>query len=239
MAEPGHSSPQALMGDLGVATRIVSVKDSGPLQLPAVSHKIAICKPSFFPMARDLKQMTREVKTQLKILGGLVVLLWAIELVNWVIFRGQLVEFGIFPRTLVGLRGIVFAPFLHAGFGHLLSNTLPLLGLGWLVMLRRTADFWAVSIITMLVSGLGVWLLGGANTLHVGASGVIFGYLGYLLMRGYFERSVLSIGFSLVVVMLYGGLLWGVFPTAIGISWQGHLFGLIGGGVAARDLTTK
>lgn len=190
-------------------------------------------------MPRDLQHLTREIKIQLKILGSLVLLLWVIELVNLVIFRGRLIEFGIVPRNLIGLRGILFAPFLHAGWGHLISNTLPLLGLGWLVMLRRTADFWAVSIMTILISGLGVWLLGGANTLHVGASGVIFGYLGYLLMRGYFERSVLAIGFSLVVAMLYGGLLWGIFPTAIGISWQGHLFGLIGGGVAARDLTTK
>jgi membrane associated rhomboid family serine protease len=103
-------------------------------------------------------------------------------------------------------------------------------------MLRETSDFFVVTIITMLVSGLGVWLTAPAYSIHIGASGVIFGYFGFLLLRGYFERSFAAILFSLIVGLLYGGLIWGVLPLQYGISWQGHLFGFIGGALAARLL---
>jgi membrane associated rhomboid family serine protease len=119
------------------------------------------------------------------------------------------------------------------------ANTLPFVFLGWLVMLRRMADFFVVSAFAILVGGLGVWLFGGPNTLHIGASGVVFGFLGYLLLRGYFERSFTSILLAVVVGVLYGGALWGVLPSEPGISWQGHLFGFIGGGGAARTLARK
>jgi membrane associated rhomboid family serine protease len=178
-----------------------------------------------------------ELITQAQILGGLVAIMWGLEILNQFFFRNTLESFGIIPRTLVGLRGILFAPFLHANFAHLLANTLPFLGLGWLVMLRRISDFFTVSWITILVSGLGVWLFAGANTITVGASGVIFGYLGYLLARGWFERKPGSIIFSLIVLFVYGGLVWGVLPLAPGVSWQGHLFGLLGGVLSARLLT--
>jgi membrane associated rhomboid family serine protease len=108
--------------------------------------------------------------------------------------------------------------------------------LGWFVMLRRTSDFFTVTAIVMLVSGLGTWLFAPAYTLHIGASGVVFGYLGFLLSRGLFERSIGSILMSVVVGVLYGGAIWGILPGQIGISWQGHLFGLIGGVIAARML---
>jgi membrane associated rhomboid family serine protease len=103
-------------------------------------------------------------------------------------------------------------------------------------MLRETSDFFVVTIITMLVSGFGVWLTAPAYSIHIGASGVIFGYFGFLLLRGYFERSFAAILFSLIVGLLYGGLIWGVLPLQYGISWQGHLFGFIGGALAARLL---
>lgn len=184
----------------------------------------------------ELRGMTDELITHAQILGGLVAIMWGLEILNQFFLGNTLESFGIIPRNLIGLRGIIFAPFLHANFAHLLANTLPFLGLGWLVMIRRISDFFTVSLITMLVSGLGVWLFAGANTLTVGASGVIFGYLGYLLTRGWFERKLASIIFSLIVLLVYGGLVWGVLPLVPGVSWQGHLFGFLGGILSARLL---
>ncbi|MGL5880832.1 MAG: rhomboid family intramembrane serine protease [Xenococcaceae cyanobacterium] len=180
--------------------------------------------------------IAREIQTQIFVLGGLAALMWITEFIDIFFFRGRLDAFGIRPHSFIGLRGILLAPFLHGGLGHLIANTIPFLTLGWLVMLRETSDFLVVSIITMLVSGLGVWLTGSPYSIHVGASGVIFGYFGFLLLRGYFERSFAAILFSLVVGFLYGGMIWGVLPIQYGISWQGHLFGFIGGAIAARLL---
>jgi membrane associated rhomboid family serine protease len=179
------------------------------------------------------------VKAQLVILLGFVVLIWALELIDLILFRGALDALGVRPRTPGGLWGILFAPFLHGGLAHLLANTLPFLTLGWLVMLRRTSDFFVVTALAMLCGGLGVWLVGRPNTVHIGASSLVFGYLGYLLLRGYFERSVVSILLSIFVGVLYGGALGGLLPTQPGVSWQGHLFGFAGGVGAARALTRR
>jgi membrane associated rhomboid family serine protease len=181
------------------------------------------------------KGFAREIKTQLLTLGGLVALMWAIEIVDHIPSL-NLDIYGIIPRNPIGLRGILFAPFLHGNFPHLVANTVPFLTLGWLVMWRRTLDFWIVSAIAAVIGGLGTWLIGPSNSVHVGASGVIFGYLGFLLSRGYFERNFSSMALSVAVGVLYGGLLWGVLPQQQGISWQGHLFGFIGGVVEARLL---
>jgi len=183
----------------------------------------------------EMKGIASELKTQLLILGGLVALMWAIEIIDQL--PGMNLDmYGIIPRRVIGLRGILFAPFLHGNFPHLIANTVPFLTLGWLVMLRRTSDFWIVSAIAALIGGLGTWLIAPSFSVHIGASGVIFGYLGFLISRGYFERNFASIALSLTVGVLYGGLLWGVLPQQPGISWQGHLFGFIGGVVAARIL---
>ena len=187
---------------------------------------------------QEAKALARELKTQTTILGGLVGTMWVLELVDFFVFRQALNIYGIIPRNLIGLRGILFAPFLHGSLGHLIANSIPFLILGWLVMLQETSDFFVVTAITMLVSGLGVWLF-GASGIHVGASGVIFGYLGFLLLRGYFERNFASIFLSLIVGVLYGGMIWGVLPTQLGISWEGHLFGFIGGVIAARLLARR
>jgi membrane associated rhomboid family serine protease len=183
----------------------------------------------------ETKAIARELKTQTLILGGLVGLLWVLEIID-LFLGGSLNRYGIAPRNILGLRGILFAPFLHGGLSHLAANTLPFLALGWLIMLRETSDFFVVTAVTMVASGLGVWLFGASNSIHIGASGLIFGYLGFLLFRGYFERSGLSIALSLMVGVLYGSLIWGILPTRIGISWEGHLFGFIGGAIAARLL---
>ena len=186
---------------------------------------------------QETKALARELKTQGTILGGFVATIWVLEVVD-IFLGGALNRYGILPRDLIGLRGILFAPFLHGNFAHLIANTIPFLTLGWFVMLRETSDFFVVTGITMLVSGLGVWLFGSAG-LHIGASGVVFGYLGFLLARGYFERNIPSILLSVIVGFLYGGAIWGVLPTQPGVSWEGHLFGFVGGVIAARFLSQR
>lgn len=187
----------------------------------------------------DKGGIRQEITNQAVILLGLVGAMGAIEFLDQLVFQGMLDRFGIRPRQISGLWGVLFAPFLHASFRHLIANTVPFLVLGWLVMLREISDFGVVTLVTLLVSGLGVWLLAPANSIHLGASGLIFGYLGYLLLRGYFERSLISILLAMGVGLLYGGFLWGVLPTQQGISWQGHLFGFVGGGLAARLLAQR
>ncbi len=187
--------------------------------------------------SEEFKGLVGEIRAQVAILGTAVGLMWGLEILD-IFLGGALNRFGIQPHSLVGLRGILFAPFLHGGLLHLTLNTVPFVILGWFVMLRRTSDFFTVTAIVMLISGLGVWLFAPSFTNHIGASGVVFGYFGFLLSRGYFERSFGAIAMSIVVGLLYGGMIWGVFPLQYGISWQGHLFGFIGGIVAARLLST-
>ncbi len=180
------------------------------------------------------KSISQEIKTQATILGSFVALFWILEILDTFVFHGSLDTYGIIPHSIIGLRGILFAPFLHGGFGHLIANTIPFIVLGWFVMLQETSDFWIVTIITMVVGGAGVWFFAPPNSVHVGASILIFGYLGFLLLRGYFQRNIASIILSLVVLFLYGGAIWGILPTQPHVSWQGHLFGFLGGILAAR-----
>ena len=188
-------------------------------------------------MKQKMQTIGGELKTQAKILGALVAIFWIITFVNEIFLRGRLNALGILPLNPVGLRGILFAPFLHGGFYHVAANTVPFIVLGWLVMLRNISDFYFVSIIAALVGGLGTWLIGDPRSVHIGASGVIFGYFGYLLFRGYFERSFVAIAISLVIAVTYGSLILGVLPTRSYISWEGHLFGFIGGIIAAKLLS--
>lgn len=187
---------------------------------------------------QEAKALARELKTHGTILGGFVTLIWIIGILDFVL-GGALNAYGVIPHQLIGLRGILFAPFLHGNLAHLIANTIPFLILGWFVMLQETSDFFVVTAITMLVSGLGTWLIGPTNSVHIGASGLIFGYLGFLLLRGYFERNFSSILLSLIVGFLYGGTIWGVLPIQYGVSWQMHLFGFIGGILAARLLARR
>ena len=184
----------------------------------------------------ETNAIARELKAQILILGAFVAILGILELVDLLIFAGELNRYGIRPRTLAGLRGILFAPFLHGNFEHLIANIIPLVTLGWFVMLREISDFFGVTIISLLVGGLGTWLIGAPGSVHIGASGLVFGYLGFLVLRGYFERGIMAIAFSLVAFTLYGGIIVGVLPNQPGISWQGHLFGFLGGVLAARLL---
>lgn len=169
----------------------------------------------------------------LMVLAGLVMVAWFVELIDFIVPGRWLDSHGIVPRTLSGLFGIFLAPVLHGGFAHLAANTIPFLTLGFLVMLRGLGTFIGVTLTIMVLGGLAVWLLAPGNTIHIGASGVIFGYIGYLLSRGYFERSFGSILIAIIVAVVYGGALWGVLPSDPRISWQGHLFGFLAGIVTA------
>jgi membrane associated rhomboid family serine protease len=161
-----------------------------------------------------------------------VALLWVLEVVDSAT-GGSLDTYGLSPRSFGELRDVIPMAFLHHGFAHLISNTVPLLVLGFIAALSGLRRFAAVVVTIMIIGGLGVWLTAPDHSNTVGASGVIFGLLGYLLVRGFVNRSGLDIVVGLVVLAVYGSVLWGVLPGDPSISWQGHLFGLIGGVVAA------
>lgn len=162
----------------------------------------------------------------------LLALMWAVEAVDLVADH-SLDRYGIEPREADGLTGIVAAPFLHAGFGHLLANTVPFVAMGVVIALQGIGRVLAVTAIVALVSGLGTWLSAPAHTLHIGASGVVFGYATYLIARGFFNRDLLQLGVGVVVVGLWGTALLGGLEPREGISWQGHFFGAVGGVLAA------
>ncbi len=164
--------------------------------------------------------------------GGFVGLLWLLEGID-ALLGNPWDDEGIRPGTEQGLVGILFAPFLHGGFSHLASNSGPLLVLGFLILLSGVARWFQVSIVVIVVSGLGTWLLGGVGTVHIGASGLLFGWLAYLLVRGLVARNPVQIAVGVGVFVIYGSLLWGVLPQQVGVSWQAHLFGAIGGVLAA------
>ena len=178
----------------------------------------------------------RELASHASILAFFVALFWAVELIDWLL-AAPLDIYGIRPRSMDSFGSIFLAPFLHAGFAHLIANTIPFVVLGWFVMIRRTSDFFIVLAISIAVAGMGTWLFGAPRTIHLGASGVVFGFLGFLLLRAAFDRSAVSLAFGIVAGVLYGGTLLSAFPLAQGVSWSGHFFGLVAGGVAARFLS--
>lgn len=159
--------------------------------------------------------------------------MWAVFVIS-ALSGGMLLSLGVIPRTSVGLRGILFAPFLHGSLAHIIANSIPFFMLGWLVMLRDPRHFLPVTIFAMLGSGIAAWLLGAPGSVHVGASGVIFGYFGFLILSGYYARSLASVLLSIVVIVLWGGMIMGVLPGRDGISWQAHMGGFLGGVLAAR-----
>lgn len=177
--------------------------------------------------------VAERLKPQMKLLGGALALMWAVFVVS-ALSGGALLSLGVIPRTSVGLRGILFAPFLHGGLAHILANSLSFFMLGWLVMLRDSRHFLPVTVFAMVGSGLIAWLLGASGSVHIGASGVIFGYLGFLILSGWYARSLASVLLSLLVIVLWGGMVLGVMPGRAGISWQAHFGGFIGGVLAAR-----
>src|SRR3954470_6864668 len=176
----------------------------------------------------------------LVLVAGMAAVMWVLEVIDQVFSGADLDQYGIRPHDAPdGLLGIISAPFLHAGFGHLIGNTIPFLVLGAVIALSGLARVAATTAIVALVGGLGVWLIAPTGTDHIGASGVVFGYAAYLIARGVFSRNLLHLGAGLFVIAVYGStLLFGLAPRD-GISWQGHLFGAVGGVVAAWLLDAR
>lgn len=176
-----------------------------------------------------------ELKARVVLLGLFVGSMWVVFLVSAALPFLHLNRHGVVPRTFGGLQGILFAPWLHASFIHIMSNTPGLLVLGWLCMWPRIANFWQATVGGMLGAGLCAWLVGAPWSVHIGASGLVFGYAGYLVAYGFYSRKFIPVIVALFVAFSYGAsLFYGVLPITPGVSWQSHLGGAIGGILAAR-----
>jgi membrane associated rhomboid family serine protease len=174
----------------------------------------------------------------LRALAALVAIMWGVELVN-LLDSYRLDSYGIVPRSASHLDGIVFAPFLHASIAHILGNTIPLVILGFLIALAGARRLLSVTAIVALVSGIGVWLIAPAHTDTFGASGVVFGYATYLISRGLFNRKLVEVALGAFVAVIFGGILIADLIPHPGVSWQAHLFGGIGGVLAASTLSAR
>jgi membrane associated rhomboid family serine protease len=165
-------------------------------------------------------------------LGAFIAALWAVQGLNWATGYRLNIAFGLIPREPAGLDGIVGMPLLHGGVGHLMSNTAPLAVMGALLAATATRALMAVNAVIVGAGGGLVWLFATPGV-HVGASGLVFGWLGFLLARGLVDRSPVTLGAAALVGVLYGAALWGVLPGQAGISWEAHLFGFLAGVAAA------
>jgi membrane associated rhomboid family serine protease len=179
-----------------------------------------------------------EPREGLALFAAIVALMWVIEIIN-TLDSNKLDADGIYPRDLGRIWGIFTAPFLHVSFQHLISNTIPFVFMGVIIALRGAGRVALVTAIVIVIGGLGTWLIAPAHSVTVGASGVVFGYAGYLLARGFFDRSALELATGAVVAIVWGGALLASLVPHYGISWQGHLCGAIAGVIAAWLLSTR
>ena len=159
---------------------------------------------------------------------ALVVLCWAVFVVNNLMLHMQLNQYGIIPRRIDSLPGIIFAPFLHGSYQHLAANSLPLLILGAILCARSKGEFIVVSACGILFGGGLTWLF-ARHAAHIGASGLVFCYFGYLSSLAYFRRSIGTLVLSVICIVAYGGMIRGILPTSAAVSWEGHLAGLVTG----------
>jgi len=160
-----------------------------------------------------------------------VVLIWFIQFIQF-IFNIDLYRFGLFPLTAEGLLGILTAPLIHAGFNHIMSNTIPLLLLGCGVFYFYKEAAHKMFFMVYFIPGIFVWLL-GRESYHIGSSGIVYGFFTFLFFSGLIRRDNRSVGLALIVTFLYGSLIWGVLPLSREISWEYHLFGALTGILAA------
>jgi membrane associated rhomboid family serine protease len=173
---------------------------------------------------------------QARVLIDLVAIAWIVSAANFWIFNGSLNRWGILPRHIGRLWTIPVRPFLHADWKHLEGNSIAFLIYGSLILLSDSPAFWVITWIALLTSGFGIWLFGASKTIYYGASSVNFGYLGFLLARGYFDNNLTSVFLTVLVFFFYGYKLWGVVPLKGRGAWEGHLFGFLGGVLTARYL---
>jgi membrane associated rhomboid family serine protease len=174
----------------------------------------------------------------LRLLGAIVAVMWVVEVVNS-LDSNKLDNDGIYSRSVSHLWGILTAPFLHASFAHLISNTIPFVFMGAIIALRGAVRLALVTAIVILIAGFGTWLIGPAGVPTIGASGVVFGYATYLLTRGLFDRSLMEVLTGLIVGAVWGAALLASLVPHYGISWQGHLSGAVGGVIAAWLLSRE
>ncbi|MGR3512439.1 MAG: rhomboid family intramembrane serine protease [Paracoccaceae bacterium] len=180
---------------------------------------------------------TRVVYRRLAVLALFVGALWIVQLINWSTSYSLNSAFGLIPRQVAGLDGVVAMPVLHGSFPHLVSNTVPLLILGGLLAVTATRALFSVNAIIVVLGGALVWLL-GSTAIHIGASGLVFGWFGFLIARGLIDRSPVTLGVAVFVGFAYGSLVWGVLPGQTGVSWEAHLFGALAGVAAAFLIRT-
>lgn len=184
------------------------------------------------PASQTRRNVTGAAVTTLGLIAGL----WAQELVDLFAFGGRLDSLGIRPRDTDTFWHVLTAPFLHGGLGHLVANTVPLAVLAFLSAVRNLWRFLGATLLIVVLGGGLVWLFARGGSLHLGASLLVFGYLGYLLGVGWWERTPAAIGVAVLTFLLYGGLLWGVLPGSPWVSWEAHLFGFLAGLVSAALL---
>jgi membrane associated rhomboid family serine protease len=178
-------------------------------------------------ISNNYSQLFTAAQSQLPFMGYLLLTVWLINIINWLL-RSPLRIFGIYPRTLWGLLGIIFSPFIHSNFNHLFFNTIPFFVLGMFILSLGKSLFIGVSIAIALIEGILVWLF-ARKALHIGASGIISGYFGFILGLAYFYPTIISIVLALVAIYYFGSIIAGVIPTTQLISWEAHLAGLIAG----------
>ncbi|WP_131737874.1 rhomboid family intramembrane serine protease [Actinomadura roseirufa] len=181
--------------------------------------------------SRGFAEQGARALTAAILIGSVTAVMWALELFDVYVDDNRLDRLGLQPRDVADLPDVFTAPFMHGGLNHLAANTVPFLVLGFLAAMRGIAKFLVASLVIIVVGGLGVWFTSSVNTL--GSSILIFGFFGYLVGRGLFERRLPDIAIAVAVVAVYGTMLLGVIPNDPAISWQGHLFGLIGGVLGA------
>jgi membrane associated rhomboid family serine protease len=164
-----------------------------------------------------------------------VVIIWIVRLVE-VIFRVDLGQYGLQPLHIRGLIGIITAPLLHVSFSHLFANTIPLLVLGTLLFYFYRVLAWRVLFLIWFLTGLWVWFFARGDSVHIGASGIIYGLAAFLFFSGIIRRDARLMSITLLISFLYGGMVWGVFPQFFPqerISWESHLMGLLAGTILA------
>jgi membrane associated rhomboid family serine protease len=181
----------------------------------------------------------RTFRDALIVMGAFLGVIWILQVVNWADGYRLDMQLGILPEHVSRLPEIFTAPFLHFSWQHIEGNSVPLFVLGVLAAYRSIARFLVATLIIAVTSGLAVWLFQSSNELTVGASGLIFGYFGYVLVRGFFDRNLVDIGVGLVAGVLYWTILQVAIPGTPGVSWIGHVGGLVGGVAAAWALRTR
>ncbi len=181
----------------------------------------------------DLDKPNESKQNISKILTPLVfpIAMWIVFLLSF-LFKEDFSRMGLLPRNLVGLLGIITSPLIHADFSHIFSNTIPLIILGWIIFSVYPKLSYLLFVFIYLLTGLLVWIF-ARQVYHIGASGVVYGFVSFLFFSGIFRRDNKSIALALVITFLYGGLVWGMIPGLKGISWESHLFGAITGLLAA------